>query len=71
MVGLIKKEGVKGLVGFIRKTLPLWSFAIIALGALALFINNYGIILRIRIPMMICLVIAMSLVCKKEYIWKP
>jgi len=67
LIGFIRKEGFKKLLEFIRKTAPLWTFAIFALGALALFINNYGIIVRIRIPMIICLVMMMSLLFKKEY----
>lgn len=35
--------------------IPIFLFSLMALGALSLFINNYGIITRIRMPMIICL----------------
>ncbi len=38
-----------------RFALPLLIFSIMALGALSLFINNYGIIVRIRIPSFLAL----------------
>src|SRR3989344_8659290 len=65
--GLLKKEKLAGFWMYLKKTAPLWSFSIFALGALSLFINNYGIIARIRMPMFICLIIMMSLIIKKEY----
>jgi len=34
-------------------------FGILALGALSLYINNYGIITRIRIPIFICFIAVM------------
>src|SRR3989338_8718761 len=62
----IKREKLSGLAKFLKDTAPLWSFAILALGALSLFINNYGIISRIKIPIFIFLIIAMSLLIKEE-----
>ena len=71
LAGFVKRERLIGLWNYIRKTAPLWTFALFALGALSLFINNYGIIARIRIPMFICLVIMMSLLFNKKYLtWK-
>lgn len=41
-----------------RFTIVLIIFGILAMGGLSLFINNYGIIMRIRIPIVISLLIA-------------
>ena len=68
-VGLIKKKGLSSFLAFLRTTAPLWSFSILALAALSLFINNYGIIARIRIPMFISLIIVMSFLIKKENVY--
>jgi len=47
-------KGVKeNLKKYYRAALPLAVFGIIALGALSLFINNFGIITRIRMPVFI------------------
>ena len=50
---------VKGIIVSIRRrckiVLPLILFSLMALGAIALFINNFGIITRIRIPSFIAL----------------
>ena len=51
---LIEKHGYAYLLTCYKSSLPLLLFGIIALGALSVFINNYGIIVRIRIPMFIC-----------------
>ena len=58
----IVKHGINSYVKIYKPALPLLIFAVLALGALSLFINNYGIIARIRIPMFICLASAMCLV---------
>jgi len=59
-VRFIKKNSFFEFLKFYRFGFPLLLFSVLALGALSLFINNYGIIARIRIPMFICLV---SLMC--------
>src|SRR3989344_4112797 len=59
-VRFIKRNGISEFLKFYRFGFPLLLFSVLALGALSLFINNYGIIVRIRIPMFICLV---SLMC--------
>lgn len=55
-VNFIRKKGILEFLKFYKSSLPLLVFSILALGALALFINNYGIIVRIRIPIFICLI---------------
>lgn len=55
-IRFIKKEGILNFLKFYKYSLPLLVFCVLALGALSLFINNYGIIARIRIPMFICLI---------------
>ncbi|MBI1866413.1 MAG: glycosyltransferase family 39 protein [Candidatus Staskawiczbacteria bacterium] len=54
-IRFIKKRGILEFFKFYRFSLPLLIFSVLALGALSLFINNYGIIARIRIPVFICL----------------
>ena len=46
-------------------TLPLFLFCVMALGALSLYINNYGIIVRIRMPMFIVLLYILALSFEK------
>lgn len=58
---LAKKRGMAWFLRQYRMLLPLVVFGILALEALSLFINNYGIIARIRMPMVICFVIAMGM----------
>ncbi len=58
--GFIKRNGILEFLKYFKWSLPLLFFSFLALGALALFINNYGIIARIRIPMFICFI---SLMC--------
>jgi len=48
-------NGWKRTLQHYKFTLPLLMFSIMALGALSLFINNFGIITRIRIPSFIAL----------------
>ena len=55
----IKKKGMLGFLTFYKFTLPLLIFSMLAILALSLYINNYGIIVRIRIPMFLCLISAM------------
>lgn len=55
----IKRKGVREYLVSHRLSLPLLVFGVLALGALSLYINNYGIIARIRIPMFICFVAVM------------
>lgn len=59
-VSFVRKHGIWELLRFYKAGVPLVLFSILALGALSLFINNYGIIVRIRMPMFICLA---SLMC--------
>lgn len=58
----IKKKGIWEFLTLYKFGLPLLIFSFLALGALSLFINNYGIIARIRIPMFICLVSLISII---------
>lgn len=58
-IGFIKKNGFVGFLRFHKLTLPLLLFSLLALGALSLYINNYGIIARIRIPVFMCLISVM------------
>ncbi len=62
----IKKKGWGEFFRLHRFSLPLLFFAVLGLGALALFINNYGIIARIRIPMFLCFVCVMFLTFNHE-----
>ncbi len=50
----IKKRGMVEFFKYYRMSFPLLLFSVFTLGALSLFINNYGIIARIRIPVFIC-----------------
>jgi len=59
-VRFIKENGILPFLKFYKLSLPLLIFSVFALGALSLFINNYGIIARIRIPAFICLI---SIMC--------
>jgi len=63
VVAKIKKDGFKKLLELYKFTLPILIFFIIAMAALSLYINNFGIIFRIRIPIFISLlsVLALSL----------
>ena len=58
-IKFIKRKGFLNFLKFYKFGLPLLLFSILALGALSLFINNYGIIVRIRIPAFICLILIM------------
>ena len=55
-IRFIRKKGILYFSKFYKFSLPLLMFSILALGALSLFINNYGIIARIRMPVFICLI---------------
>ena len=57
----IKKEGVKKFLDKYTYALPLFVFGIIAMGVISLFINNYGIIMRIRIPVILSFLAIVSL----------
>ena len=72
-VSFIKKNGILPFLKFYKSSLPLLIFSIFTLGALSLFINNYGIIARTRIPAFICLI---SIICvmfneRLEQIYEP
>lgn len=62
----LRDRNRKEILSFFIKTVPLWSFAILAIGALSLFINNYGIIVRIRIPIVISLLLTIVLFFNKQ-----
>ena len=72
--GAISKEAEQIIyLDAMETSLPLLIFSVFALGALSLFINNYGIIARIRIPAFICLI---SIICvmfneRLEQIYEP
>lgn len=59
-IKLIKKQGFLKTIKNYKITLPLLMFGLMALGALSLFINNYGIIVRIRIPVFISFLCIMA-----------
>lgn len=81
-----KLIAIKGFAQFFKTykfSLPLLLFGALALGALSLYINNFGIIARIRIPIFIVLLCVLSLSLNleqgyfkkitpafKKYIWK-
>ena len=50
-IKFVKKRGWREFLIFHKFAFPVLLFTVFALGALSLFINNYGIIARIRIPM--------------------
>ena len=58
----IRKNGVLKFLKLYKFSLPLFLFSVLVLGALSLFINNYGIIARIRVPVFICLALIMCVV---------
>lgn len=55
IVGSIRKEGILKTLKAYRFVTPLLLFSIMSLAAISLFINNFGIITRIRIPSFIIL----------------
>ncbi len=57
----IKRNGFLAFLEYYKFSLPLMVFGVAATGALALFINNYGIIARIRIPMFMCFICILCL----------
>ncbi len=54
----IKENNILNLAREKKFSILLIIFAVLAMGGLSLFINNYGILMRIRIPIIISLVIA-------------
>lgn len=62
----VKEKSITRVKELFYKTAPLWSFAIFAIGALSMFINNYGIIARIRIPALILLSLTIALFFDKN-----
>ncbi|MBX4200625.1 hypothetical protein KW786_00695 [Candidatus Parcubacteria bacterium] len=58
---LIKKRGWFAFFGTYKFALPIVMFSAMAFGALSLYINNFGIIIRIRMPMFIVLMCVISL----------
>ncbi len=64
----IKKRGALEFLRANKFSLPLLIFAVLAMGALSLYINNYGIIARIRIPMIISFIcIMLAHVSEEDY----
>lgn len=57
----VRKAGWAGFAQRYRYALPLVLFAVLAVGAISLFINNFGIIVRIRIPAVIALLCVLPL----------
>ncbi len=60
-VRFIRRKGMPTFLTWHKFTFPVLIFSVLALGALSLFINNYGIIARIRIPMFICFICVMCM----------
>ncbi|MBM3206358.1 MAG: hypothetical protein FJZ43_01930 [Candidatus Staskawiczbacteria bacterium] len=56
----IQNEGVKKFWGKYMYALPMVIFGIISIGVISLFINNYGIIMRIRIPVLLSFLAILS-----------
>ena len=54
-IKFIRKKSFSDVFSHYKFCIPLLLFSLIALGALSLFINNFGIVLRIRIPIVISL----------------
>lgn len=61
LINLIRKMGLLKTIRYYRLALPLFLFSMMALGALSLYMNNFGIITRIRIPVFISLFCLFSL----------
>ena len=61
LVRLVRQRGAKHALGLHRFAVPLLLFSLLAMGSLTLFINNYGIITRIRIPVFMALFAVMSI----------
>lgn len=57
----IKNWGVLKTIKRYRYGIPLFVFGLLSLGAIALFITNYGIIMRVRIPAFVSLLCLMPL----------
>lgn len=67
----IKKNGLKNFFKTYKLALPLLVFSLLALSALSLFINNFGIIVRIRMPVfsaLMCL-LALNNNAFEKYVW--
>ena len=70
--GIIKSLKAKGFIktlDYYRLTVPLFLFSVIVLGVLSLFINNFGIITRIRIPGFIAILCIASLAFNNNIIF--
>ena len=66
IIGSIRRKGFLKTLKFYKFAMPLLVFAVLSLGALSLFITNFGIITRIRIPSFIALLCLMSLGFSKK-----
>lgn len=62
----IREEGVKKVFELYRFTTPILIFAIITIAVLSLYINNFGIITRIRMPVYISLLSILALSLRME-----
>jgi len=60
VIKYFKTSGFLKTIKHYKLAVPLFMFSIISLGALSLFINNFGIITRIRIPSIIVLLCLVS-----------
>lgn len=69
IVGSVKRKGILKTIKHYQFAIPLLMFAIISLGALSLFITNFGIITRIRIPSFIALLCLMPISFNYEKIF--
>ena len=66
IVKSIKNWGLLKTIKRYRYEAPLMVFSLLTLGAIALFITNFGIIMRVRIPAIISLLCLMPLGFKKK-----
>lgn len=67
-IRVIKRNGLKRFIMLNKYIVPILLFAVISMGALSLYINNFGIIFRIRMPVFILFlsVLALALTIDKS-----
>ena len=71
LVASVKKIKIEGIKIFFRTqkfAIPILIFSVISLGALSLYINNFGIIARVRMPIFISLLAIFALSLRVENI---
>lgn len=69
IIRLIKRKGILKVIKHYRFAMPLLVFIVMSLGVISLFITNFGIIARVRMPTFICLLCLISISFSYEKIF--